>query len=60
MKHPFVIDARGKLETAHKDELRSSLRAMLKEISGWDLRPTKLYMNKADFDDIVKWGKEEK
>jgi hypothetical protein len=60
MIHPLIITSKGKLVDNGANELRESLRDMLKIMSGWDLRPTKFYMNQADFNDIVSWGKEEK
>ncbi len=60
MIHPLIINSKGKLEDNGKSELRDSLRDMLKLMSGWDLQPTRILMNKADYDDIVAWGKEEK
>jgi hypothetical protein len=60
MIHPLIINSKGKLEDNGANDLRASLRDMLKIMSGWDLRPSRIYMNKADYDDIVAWGKEEK
>jgi hypothetical protein len=61
MNEPLIIGTDGKLYTrtiyAHKD-LISSFKKTVDIISKWDLVPQKLIMNKADYDDIVKWSKE--
>jgi hypothetical protein len=56
MDHPIIIDRKGK--TQRTDNKTRALRATMIEIDSWSLTTTKYFMNKADFDDIVKWGKE--
>lgn len=59
MEHPIKINSRGHSEKITLNEKsRRALRDVLNEIQGWDLKPQRYFMNKADFDDIVKWGKE--
>ena len=59
MIHPVIIDPLGKTQRNNPTaRLARTLRAAMLEIEKWDLVPQKYYMNKADFDDIVKWGKE--
>lgn len=38
----------------------SDLRAMMKQIDGWAIQPTKYFMSQSDYDDILAWSKEDK
>lgn len=59
MIHPVIIDPLGKTQrNSPNARVARALRATMLEIDKWGLVPQKYYMNKADFDDIVKWSKE--
>jgi len=58
MNEPFIIGADGKLYSRTMYEHKRSLKNLRRLIDSWSLAPTKISMNKADYDDIVKWSVE--
>jgi len=57
MMHPVIIDPRGKTQrNSPNARLARVIRAAINVIDKWDLKPQKYYMNKDDYDGIVKWG----
>jgi hypothetical protein len=56
MDHPIIIDRKGK--TKYATRAARALRAAMIEMDSWSLQSTNYIMTQADFDDIVKWGKE--
>lgn len=52
MQCPVVITPDGKITT----KAVANLRALKNEIDSWSLQPTRYYMTRQDYDDIVKWG----
>lgn len=56
MKCPLVITPDGKLIAEAHYALGQSIRQMRHWLDKTGLRPTKYFMNQADWDDIVKWG----
>lgn len=61
MKCPLIIGNDGKLYTSsmygHKD-LIGTLKKTVDMISKWEVTTQKIFMNEADYNDIMKWSKE--
>jgi hypothetical protein len=60
VKHPIIINSLGKAENSPPPSLFRDLKAIKKQINGWGLRPTKYIMNQSDYEDILKWSKDNK
>jgi hypothetical protein len=63
MRSPFLISPDdGKLYDRadyERKSLAKSLRKVAGVIASWDLKSSRLIMNQADWDDIVKFSKED-
>lgn len=59
MKHPIVVSSQGRTEISvpHGFLNGGSLSQIYLELQRMSLRPTRLYLNVQDYDDIVRWGK---
>lgn len=53
---PEVIIISSENEVISRGEL-SFLRSLKKAVDSWNLQPTKLFMNQADYEDILKLDK---
>ena len=59
MIHPIIIDPLGKTQRNSANARQTRLlRHALNQINSFSLQPQRYIMNNADFDDIVRWGKE--
>jgi hypothetical protein len=62
MEHDFVVATNtkqiGLIYKLAKTRLRNQLKEIARQINEQKLRSQKFIMNKADYDDIVAWGKE--
>lgn len=57
MPSPFVIASDGKLYDKSSNKYWAKIVSTFsKTINSWNIPARKLIMNKADFDDIVKWN----